>query len=135
MDWVRDTGLPVILPVNFPAPPKMGDEGPALDVPTLRLKDWYRAPETPHLLHQAGVPFAFTSHHLESPGEIHGKIREAVKRGLDPDAALEALTLALHQYRDDATMFSRAFLVLAAAVPMSTAAARAVPDQTSIPER
>ncbi len=94
VDWVRDTGLPVILPVNFPAPPKMGDEGPALDVPTSRLKDWYRAPETPHLLHQAGVPFAFTTHELESPGEIHGKIREAMKRGLDPGAALEALTLA-----------------------------------------
>lgn len=92
VDWVRDTGLPLILPLDFPAPPEVGDEGPALDVTTSRLKDWYHAPETPHLLHQAGVPFAFTAHKLERPGEIHDKIREALKRGLDPDVALEALT-------------------------------------------
>jgi imidazolonepropionase-like amidohydrolase len=92
LDWVRAANAPLILPVDFPPPPAVGDDGPALDIPTDALRHWRRAPENPGLLHEAGIPFALTARGLEKPGELRGKVREAIERGLPAGVALDALT-------------------------------------------
>ncbi|MFC1759390.1 amidohydrolase family protein, partial [Planctomycetota bacterium] len=57
-----------------------------------QLMHWDLAPENPGRLAKAGVRIALTAHGLENTGHLWKSIRTAVKRGLDADAALTALT-------------------------------------------
>lgn len=98
LDAVVATGLPLLLPVDFPDPPDVGDLGdadgapPALDVGLEKLRHWDLAPENPARLVAAGVRPAFTSLELGEPKEIHAKLATAIERGLSPDDALAGLT-------------------------------------------
>ena len=92
LDWVKAAGLPLIVPVSFPPIPAVGAEGPAVDIASSELRHWRRAPENPALLARAGLSFALTARGLDRPGEVAGKVREAIERGLDPATALAALT-------------------------------------------
>ncbi|MCA9065157.1 MAG: amidohydrolase family protein, partial [Planctomycetaceae bacterium] len=49
-------------------------------------------PENPARVHKAGIPFAFCTHRLSSAGDFLKSVRKAVERGLDKQAALQALT-------------------------------------------
>lgn len=85
--------LPVILPLNYPAPPDVQDPDAALDVSLVSLQHWEQAPGNAARLQAAGVPFAFTASGLrDSAREFWPRVRQAVKRGLPADAALAALT-------------------------------------------
>ena len=92
LDWVKDAGMPLLVPLAFPAAPVVGKDGPALDISSDDLRHWRLAPENPARLHAAGIEFAFTAHRLEGPEEIAARLRETIERGLPPDAALAALT-------------------------------------------
>lgn len=88
IDELRETGAQVIIPLNFPAPPDV-----SVDEVTLRdLRHWDFAPENPGRVSRAGIPFALTSDKLEKPDEFLQQLRQAVKRGLDTEEALKALT-------------------------------------------
>lgn len=92
LDWVKEAGMPLILPVDFPSPPEVGKEGPALEVSTEALRHWRLAPENPGKVHAAGIELALTANGLDSPDGMAGRVREAIERGLPFEAALDALT-------------------------------------------
>jgi len=88
IEELKRTGLPLTVPVNFPDPPDV-----STDETTLReLKHWNVAPENPARVAQAGIPFALTANGLDRPSKFLGSLRMAVKRGLDRNTALAAVT-------------------------------------------
>ncbi|HVA51641.1 MAG TPA: amidohydrolase family protein [Pirellulales bacterium] len=93
LDAIKQTGLPVVLPVNFPKPPRVTTPEAAMSVPLDRLMHWDIAPENPGRLDSAGVKIAFTSHGLSDPGSFLSGVRKAVEHGLARDSALQALTV------------------------------------------
>ena len=64
-----------------------------MDVSLSRLMHWDTAPENAGRLHAAGVRIAMTTDGLSSVGSFLKQVRTAVKRGLDKDGALAALTV------------------------------------------
>jgi len=92
-DAIAAAHVPVLINVNWPAPPPGGNSGGEDTEPlrTLRFRD--RAPSTPAALNKAGVKFAFASEGIASPKDILRNINKAITAGLPADAALRALTL------------------------------------------
>jgi imidazolonepropionase-like amidohydrolase len=88
---VRETNLPVIVPVDFPKPPEVGTPEAAMTVALETLRQWYFAPENPARLAGAGVRMVLTSH--GSGNAFLNNLRTAVDRGLSPEEALAALTI------------------------------------------
>ena len=80
-----------ILPLNFPEPPDI-DEDNDRNVSLEVLRHWHRAPENPARLSEAGIPLLFTGHDLSSPSQLFARLATAIERGLDPEAALAAIT-------------------------------------------
>lgn len=90
---LKALNLPVIVPLNFPAPPEVETPDAALDVQLEQLQHWEQAPSNAMYLFKAGVEMAFTAHGLrDAQRELWPAVRLAVKRGLAADAALAALT-------------------------------------------
>jgi imidazolonepropionase-like amidohydrolase len=92
IDAVKQTGRPLILPVNFPDPPAVQSPEDAMQVTLVRLRYWDEAPENPARLHSAGIEFVLCSATLKEPSTFIARVRKAVRRGLPADAALAALT-------------------------------------------
>jgi imidazolonepropionase-like amidohydrolase len=91
LDDVLATGLPLLLPVDFPkAPVVKGEDDLSVDLEALR--HWDRAPDNPRLLLDGGLTVAFTAHGLSDAKALHANLAEAIERGLSPEAALAALT-------------------------------------------
>ncbi|TVR40581.1 MAG: amidohydrolase, partial [Bacteroidia bacterium] len=93
LDVIRDAGVPVILPLNFPDTPDVESPESAMNVSLEDLRHWDLAPENPGRLSNAGIKIALTGSGLGSNTSFLDNLRVAVERGLDQDAALEALTL------------------------------------------
>lgn len=92
LDLVAATGLPHILPVDFPDPPKVGDDDD-LSVGLATLRHWNAAPGNPAKLLAAGLTVALTSHDLDDPKKIHTALARAIERGgLTAEQALAGLT-------------------------------------------
>jgi len=89
---IASTHRPVILPLDFAPAPAVGSIEQALQVSLRSLRAWDEEPENPARLQQAGVTFAFGSEGLAKPEFLLSRARTAVRRGLPPEAALEALT-------------------------------------------
>jgi N-acetylglucosamine-6-phosphate deacetylase len=92
LDQIVALRLPLLLPVDFPAPPDVTTTAAAREVPLRDLMHWDLAPENPARLVAAGATICLTTAGLEDPNEFLKQVRRAVERGLDPDAALAALT-------------------------------------------
>lgn len=92
LEAIRATGLPVLVPVQFPRPPAVGTPEANAEVELDELLHWDLAPENPARLAAAGVKIALTSDGLRDAGEFLGAVRTAVARGLSAEAALRALT-------------------------------------------
>ena len=85
--------LPVILPLAYPAAPEVEQPESALDVPLDQLQHWERAPGNAAALQAAGVEFAISTQGLKDVRkDFWPRLRQAVQRGLAPEAALAALT-------------------------------------------
>jgi imidazolonepropionase-like amidohydrolase len=85
--------LPVIVPVNFPAPPEVETPDQALDVQLEQLQHWDQAASNLFTLSQANIEFAITAHGVANPArEFWNNMRLAVRRGLSTSGALKALT-------------------------------------------
>ncbi len=88
-------GRDLVLPLTFPALPKLEDPLVAMDVDTSQLSHIEQAPANPARLVQAGLRVAFTAAGLDKPAEqFWPRLREAVRAGLSPQQALAALTTA-----------------------------------------
>ena len=92
IDPIARTGRTIILPVNFPKPPNVATLEAAVDAELEELMHWELAPENPARLAKAGVKFVLTSQGLSDSSEWIPQIRKAIQRGLDPNAALAAIT-------------------------------------------
>ena len=86
-----ETGLPYILPLDFPPRPAVGDTDD-LSIGLSTLRHWDLAPENPWRLLKAGAQVAFTSHRMDEPRMIFRAITAALERGLTTEQALAALT-------------------------------------------
>jgi imidazolonepropionase-like amidohydrolase len=89
---VKDTGLRLIVPVNFPKAPDVSCLEQELRVDLRELRHWDFAPENLGRLAQSGVEFVLTTTGLKSRSEFLTKLRLAVRRGLPQETALAALT-------------------------------------------
>lgn len=92
LDAVKETGAPIILPVNFPDPPNVDTPEDALDVSLEELRHWDFAPENPARLKQSGITFALTTSALKDISKFTSMVRTAIGRGLKADDALASLT-------------------------------------------
>jgi imidazolonepropionase-like amidohydrolase len=92
LEAIKSAGLPVVLPLNFPKPPRVMTPESAMSVSLEKLMHWDIAPENPGRLDAAGVKIAFMSHGLSDPGGFLAGVRKAVTRGLPRESALRALT-------------------------------------------
>lgn len=93
LDAIRSTGRPVIVPLDFPKPPNVATAESAIDVTLESLMHWDLAPENPGRLAEAGVTILLSTYGLDEKKDFLEKLRQAVKRGLQPETALRALTL------------------------------------------
>lgn len=96
-EWRRPDLVPegarLILPLDFPDAPEVDDPADWIDVGLDQLRHWEWAPENPSLMVSRGARVAFTTHGLDSPGDLWKQLRAAGARGLDEDEALAALTI------------------------------------------
>jgi len=93
LDAIAQTGLPVIVPVNFPAPPAVEAPEDAMNASLEDLRHWYLAPENPAKLAEKGLNISLTAYGLSNTGDFLNNVRKAIERGLSRDAALAALTV------------------------------------------
>lgn len=89
---VKETGLKLIIPVNFPKAPDVSSLERELQLSLQQLRHWDYAPENPGRLAKENVDFVLTTANLKSKVEFLKKVRIAVQRGLSAETALEALT-------------------------------------------
>ncbi len=89
---VKETGLPVIVPVNFPSPPDVSNPEKARDVSLEELRHWNFAADNPLHLSEEGILFAFTTDQLDDKKKFLAQLRKATERGLSNDETLAALT-------------------------------------------
>jgi N-acetylglucosamine-6-phosphate deacetylase len=92
LELIAAAKRPIIVPVNFAKAPNMAAPEQALTVTLDELMDWDLQPENPGRLQKAGVKIALTAHGLKDKATFLPAVRKAVKRGLEKDAALAALT-------------------------------------------
>ena len=92
LEAVRATGAALIVPLDFPDPYDVSDPHDARMVSLEQLKHWEMAPANAARLAEAGVTFALTTADLKDKKLFWPRLRQAVRYGLPPAAALRALT-------------------------------------------
>lgn len=92
LDDVKATGLPHILPVNFPKTPKPAAKDD-VNLELAALRHWDKAPDDAKLLLGTGLDVALTTFGLDDPGKIYENLAKSIARGLTADQALQALTV------------------------------------------
>ncbi|MBQ71787.1 MAG: hypothetical protein CMJ67_02670 [Planctomycetaceae bacterium] len=93
LDEVVATGLPIVVPLNFPKKPEVNDPYSADRVTLRELQTWEHAPSNAARLLDRGAMVALTSRGLSSPGSFHPAVRKAIKAGLPADEALACITV------------------------------------------
>ena len=83
-----------IMGLDFPEPYDLSDPQEARTIPFNKLLEWEQAPRAPSIMRGLQVPISFTAHGLKKPKLLWESLAKAIRHGLDPDAALDALTLA-----------------------------------------
>ncbi len=91
-DFLKDAGTPVILPVDFPEAPKIKDDAGWDEVSLETLQAWDWAPRNPAMVHEMGIPFAFTMNGVNSAKVFRKNLRLAIENGLPEEEAIRALT-------------------------------------------
>lgn len=91
-DLIAEARVAVIVPVDYPDRPGVGDDDDAnLDISLESLQRWEDAPGNAAALERAGVTFALTADGVD-PDEFAANVRKAIEAGLSEDTALAALT-------------------------------------------
>ncbi len=89
---VKQTGIPLIIPVAFPGKPDAKSPEVSLNLSLQELRHWYFATQNLYMLEQAGLSFAVTSYGLSNQSDFLKNIRNAVKQGFSEEKALASLT-------------------------------------------
>ena len=88
-----NTATPLVLPLNFPAPPAVDDPEKALDVSLADLEHWRYAAFNPRILSEHKIRFALSAFGMETPeANFAPNLRKAIRYGLSEAGALAALT-------------------------------------------
>lgn len=91
-DLIPRDGIPFIVPLAFPALPKLPTEDAWESVSLDALRAWDWAPENPAVIQRAGATLALTTFGLGDRKEFRKNLRAALDRGLGETDALAALT-------------------------------------------
>ncbi|MBC7882037.1 MAG: amidohydrolase family protein [Anaerolineae bacterium] len=95
LDQLKASRSTIIVPLDFPGVPEVETPEKALDIDLEALQHWNFAPSNLARLAKANIPFALTTDKLAKPEDTFWpRLRQAIKRGLSPSDALEALTIA-----------------------------------------
>ncbi len=89
---LRAGGMPVLLPLDTPDKPKLGDADDAIETSLWEMQQSLLAPGLPAALEAAGVQVAFVTAGMQNPRRFQENLAAVVKAGLSPDRALAALT-------------------------------------------
>ncbi len=92
LDAIKASKASLIIPINFPNALDLEDPFDAIQASLSQMKHWEMAPGNLAALQQAGIKFAITQNGVETAGDFWANLRLAVEYGLDPAAALAALT-------------------------------------------
>ncbi|MFH0990634.1 MAG: amidohydrolase family protein [bacterium] len=93
LNAVKNSGVPVIVPLNYPESPTVETPEDALNISLEDLRHWDAAPENAGKLNKIGVTIALTSAQLRDAATFLAQMRKTIERGLPADAALMAVTL------------------------------------------
>jgi imidazolonepropionase-like amidohydrolase len=93
VDDVAATGLPAILPLNYPERPDVSSLDLAESTSLETMLNWEQAPTNPRRLINAGMTIALSAHGLRNKGNFYSNLRRAINNGLTQDQALAALTI------------------------------------------
>ncbi|EEF59759.1 amidohydrolase family protein [Pedosphaera parvula] len=91
-DLAKAAGVPFIVPLNYPALPKMPSDDDWSQVTLDELRAWDWAPENPAVLHNQGLEIALTTSGLTEKKDFRKNLRLAIDRGLSETNALAAMT-------------------------------------------
>lgn len=91
-DLAAATGATFIVPLNFPAAPKLPTDDDWIDVTLDQLRTWDWAPENAAVLRQQGREVALTTRELADKKSFRKNAQQAIQRGLTEKDALAALT-------------------------------------------
>jgi imidazolonepropionase-like amidohydrolase len=89
---IAATGLPLVVPVNFPEAPDVSTPEKAIEVATEDLRAWQEAPGNAAALAKARVTFALTANGLRDAKTFAAAVGRAIDRGLGEAEALAAVT-------------------------------------------
>ena len=89
---LRGAGMPVLLPLEMPATPDLGDSDAAAEVSLEQLQEGLLAPRLPGVLAASGVKVAFVTLGMKDPRRFSASLAAIVRAGFPPEAALAALT-------------------------------------------
>lgn len=93
LDTMTQAGHSMVVPLRFPAKPKLSSVGQVDGVSLSQLQAWEQAPTNPRLLREAGLTVAITSSKLATGADFHTNMRRAIDEGgLSADDALAMLT-------------------------------------------
>ncbi len=90
---IKATNAPLIVPINFPDPYDVSNPFHAAYVSLEDMRHWNQAPTNPKVLADNGVAFTLTLHGLKTTSKFTENLKRAIKHGLPPTKALEALTI------------------------------------------
>jgi imidazolonepropionase-like amidohydrolase len=93
IEAIAATNRKYIIPLNFPEAPDVSSREAIAETNLRELMHWRLAPENPAQLEAHGVDFVFTLDGLDKPEQVLKNARRAIKHGLSPEQALNALTL------------------------------------------
>ncbi len=89
---LKATGASFIIPLKFPDAYDVADPYAAHQLSLTQLRHWEMAPSNPGQLANANITFAFTADGHDKAKGFFAALRQSVEHGLNPDAALAALT-------------------------------------------
>ncbi|MEI6858368.1 MAG: amidohydrolase family protein [Shewanella sp.] len=91
LDELKTYGYGLILPLNFPAAPLVGDDDSEREISLAQMRHWERAPANLMAVEQSQIPFALTQHGIKAE-DFWPRLKQAIKYGLSEETALTALT-------------------------------------------
>ena len=82
----------IILPLDFPAKPRVTDAFTALQYDTEQLKHWDLAPDNIFRIQDKGLFFSLSSHGLKKKSQFRTNLQRIIDRGFSKDVALAAIS-------------------------------------------
>lgn len=90
---LKSNNLSVVVPLHFPEAYDVRDPYISRQIPLSQLKHWELAPQNPRILKENNIAFCLSGASNKAHGEFWKNVQRMIEAGLNPDDALEALTV------------------------------------------